>query len=40
MTCEELVELVTEYLAGADAVEPSTIDPLLEAFRDWHRSSA
>jgi anti-sigma factor RsiW len=77
MTCEELVELVTEYLegalpyedrarfeahvaacpgcetyltqvestialarAGGDQVAPSDISPLLDAFRDWHRSRA
>jgi len=77
MTCQELVELVTDYLEGAlpradaarfeahlaacpgcetyleqmratialarasgDAVEPDEISPLLDAFRDWHRSRA
>jgi anti-sigma factor RsiW len=75
MTCQELVELVTDYLEGAltredvarfeahlsvcpgcetylaqvkatialarasgDPVEPSDVSPLLDAFRDWHRS--
>jgi anti-sigma factor RsiW len=75
VTCEELVELVTDYLEGAlpredlarfeahlaacpgcvtylaqvqatialahasgDHVEPRDISPLLDAFRDWHRS--
>jgi anti-sigma factor RsiW len=74
MTCQELVELVTDYLEGAlapedaarfeahvascpgcdtyleqvrstiavtqaagDAVEPETVSPLLDAFREWHR---
>ena len=77
MTCQELVELVTDYLEGAlspadrarfeahlaacpgcatylaqvettialtrasgDDVEPSEVSPLLDAFRDWHRSQA
>ena len=77
MTCQELVELVTDYLEGAlpredaarfeahlaacpgcvtyleqmrstialthasgDAVEPTAIAPLLDGFRDWHRSQA
>jgi anti-sigma factor RsiW len=77
MTCQELVELVTDYLedalsredvarfeahvaacpgcdaylaqveatialarAGGDRVEAGEISPLLDAFRDWHRSRA
>jgi anti-sigma factor RsiW len=77
MTCQELVELVTDYLEGAlsredaerfeahlaacpgcdvyveqmrstiavthasgDVVEPGAVSPLLDAFRDWHRSRA
>jgi anti-sigma factor RsiW len=77
LSCQELVELVTDYLegalaredlgrfeahlaacpgcetylaqmgatialarAGGDRVEPSEISPLLDAFRDWHRSRA
>jgi anti-sigma factor RsiW len=73
MTCQELVELVTDYLDGAlppdaaarfeahvaacegcavhleqvrttiaitrasgHSVEPATVSPLLDAFRDWH----
>ena len=77
MTCQELVELVTDYLEGAlsredvarfdehlaacpgcetylaqvettialarasgDQVEADDVSPLLDAFRDWHRSRA
>ena len=76
LSCQELVELVTDYLEGAlpredlarfeahlrlprlrdlplqlgatialarasgDQVEPSELSPLLDAFRDWHRSRA
>jgi anti-sigma factor RsiW len=77
LSCQELVELVTDYLEGAlpredlarfeahlaacpgcetylaqigatialsrasgDRVEPSELSPLLDAFRDWHRSRA
>ena len=75
MTCQELVELVTDYLEGVlpredvarfeehvaacpgcatyleqveatialtrasgGEVEPDEVSPLLDAFRDWHRS--
>ena len=75
MTCQELVELVTDYLEGVlpredvarfeehvaacpgcatyleqveatialtrasgGRVEPNEVSPLLDAFRDWHRS--
>jgi anti-sigma factor RsiW len=77
LSCQELVELVTDYLEGAlsredvarfeahlaacpgcatylaqveatiavarasgDHVDTDEISPLLEAFRDWHRSRA
>jgi anti-sigma factor RsiW len=77
LSCQELVELVTDYVEGAlsredvarfeahlavcpgcetyltqvrttisltrasgDQVEPNEIAPLLDAFRDWHRSRA
>ena len=76
ISCQEVVEVVTDYLEGAlppedvasfeshvaacpgcasyleqvrttiavtrasgDAAEPSTVAPLLDAFRDWHRRS-
>jgi anti-sigma factor RsiW len=75
MTCQELVELVTDYLdralpredvarfeahvaacpgcetylaqveatialtrASGERVDPDEVSPLLDAFRDWHRS--